>query len=88
MAIIIVIVIIFAVVAGIAGGLTFVNAASSISTRRDPATNELKAKLRAEREQNMALTRLVRRIAANDVGNAPLEAQLCLEEIDKKELET
>ena len=85
MAIIVVLVIIFAVVAGIAGALTLAAGAGSIGARRDGRVKELQTALRDSRAAEKVATRALRRIADPTCGQPILEAANALDEIDRLE---
>jgi hypothetical protein len=86
MAIIVVLTIIFAVVAGIVGGLTVVNAAGSIGSRSNGRVKELQAALRESKATETVAVRALRRIADPTCGQPILEASNALDTINNLEI--
>lgn len=81
MAIILLLVIIGAIVFGIAAGATVLNGMKALGTGGG-------AELRATKYQLKAARKALYPIANGTAGNPALEAQIALDEIDRKELES
>lgn len=84
MPVIILLVIIFAVVFGIAAGLTIISGAGSIGSRSNGKVRELQTALRNSQTMERLATKGLRAIA-NGAGNPVYEAQDALYQIEKIE---
>lgn len=86
MAVIVMLVIIFAVVAGVAAGLTVVSSLGSIGTRSNAKVKELQQALRESRATETVAVKALRRIADPTCGAPVLEASNALDTINNLEI--